>query len=290
MLRCYPTAPEYCSVIQLLQNATVLSNCSRMLWCYPTAPEYCSVIQLLQNAAVFRMLQCYPTAPECCSVQNAAVLSNCSRMLRCYPTAPECCSVQNATVLSNCSRMLQCYPTAPECYGVIQLLQNAAVLSNCSRMLRCYPTAPESWCPNLPKVSHVTPLLITLRCLPVEAHIVFKTLVLVNRVSKGNRPSLPSGSNCTFQPQQSITPPLVSWPSHPQGRAAPAQLSQSSSLSWHPIGGTCFPLKSGQRRPCPSSKTSYEEYLKELSQRPISIYLSARPSPCLYLSNFYLSA
>uniref|UniRef100_A0A4W5R172 C2H2-type domain-containing protein n=1 Tax=Hucho hucho TaxID=62062 RepID=A0A4W5R172_9TELE len=60
-------------------------------------------------------------------------------------------------------------------------------------------------------------------------------------------------SNSTPQPKHSVLPPLVSWPSHPYGRAAPTQPSQSSSLSWHPNSGTSFPLTSVQRSPWPKT-------------------------------------
>uniref|UniRef100_A0AAZ3RTY0 Uncharacterized protein n=1 Tax=Oncorhynchus tshawytscha TaxID=74940 RepID=A0AAZ3RTY0_ONCTS len=50
-------------------------------------------------------------------------------------------------------------------------------------------------------------------------------------------------SNPTPEPEYYVLPPLVSWPFHPYGRAAPAQPSPSLSLSWHSNGGTSFPLK-----------------------------------------------
>ncbi|KAM9546475.1 uncharacterized protein ACWYII_036801 [Salvelinus alpinus] len=48
-------------------------------------------------------------------------------------------------------------------------------------------------------------------------------------------------SNPTPQSEHSILPPLVSWPPHPYEGLAPAHTSQSSSLPWHPNGGTSYP-------------------------------------------------
>jgi hypothetical protein len=41
---------------------------------------------------------------------------------------------------------------------------------------------------NLPKFSHVTPLLHTHHWVPVEAHIHYKTMVLADRAARGTAP------------------------------------------------------------------------------------------------------
>jgi hypothetical protein len=64
-------------------------------------------------------------------------------------------------------------------------------------------------------------------------------------------------SNTSSQSEHSVPPPLVSWPSHPYKRSAPTQTSQSSSLSWHPNGGTSFPLMLGQQSPFIEEKCTY---------------------------------
>ncbi|XP_064879747.1 histone H3.v1 isoform X3 [Oncorhynchus nerka] len=48
------------------------------------------------------------------------------------------------------------------------------------------------------------------------------------------------------------TRPRSLGPPTPYGWSAPAQPSQSASLSWHPNGGASFPLMLGQQSPCPS--------------------------------------
>ena len=102
---------------------------------------------------------------------------------------------------------------------------------------------------NLPKLSHPTPphsllassqSLHPLWCLTTEQQ---EDLPL---------PTFRLCSNPTPRALRSATSGLLA--SHPYGRAAPAQPSPSSSLSWHPNGGTSLPLKLGQQSLCPSSK------------------------------------
>jgi hypothetical protein len=99
-----------------------------------------------------------------------------------------------------------------------------------SQVLSCHPAPPHT-------------------LLPVEACINYKVMVLTYGTARGSAAQ-------TLHPNPSI--PIC------QGRAAPAQPSPSSSLSWHPNGGTSFPLKLGQQSPCPSTENicNFKQYLK----------------------------
>uniref|UniRef100_A0A674BHI7 Palm2 and akap2 fusion n=1 Tax=Salmo trutta TaxID=8032 RepID=A0A674BHI7_SALTR len=59
---------------------------------------------------------------------------------------------------------------------------------------------------NLPKFSHVTPLIRTLHWLPVEARIHYKTMVLAYGAARGTAPPY---IQATPQPEHSVLPPQV---------------------------------------------------------------------------------
>uniref|UniRef100_A0A673X8Q5 Dual specificity protein phosphatase n=1 Tax=Salmo trutta TaxID=8032 RepID=A0A673X8Q5_SALTR len=78
-----------------------------------------------------------------------------------------------------------------------------------------------------PACSKTSPLRWTTpQCLPTR----------VQRTLELPLPTFRLCSNPTPQPEHSVLPPQVTWPSHPYGRTAPTQPSPSSSLSWHPNG------------------------------------------------------
>jgi hypothetical protein len=56
---------------------------------------------------------------------------------------------------------------------------------------------------NLPKFSHITPILRWLQWLPVEARIYYKTMVLAYGVARGTAPTFRLCSNPTSQPEHS---------------------------------------------------------------------------------------
>ncbi|KAJ8253560.1 hypothetical protein COCON_G00201720, partial [Conger conger] len=74
---------------------------------------------------------------------------------------------------------------------------------------------------NLPKYSHVTPLLTSLHWLPVMAHIKFKTLVLAFQAVKGSSPAYLQNTYTPARPLRSAS----------TGRLAPPPLRTSTSHS-----------------------------------------------------------
>ena len=83
---------------------------------------------------------------------------------------------------------------------------------------------------NLPKFSHVTPLLHRLHWLPVEACIHYKTMVLSYRTARGTAlPYLQAMLKSYTQPEHSVLPPLLL--AVPPEREDSSRSAQSS-LSW----------------------------------------------------------
>ena len=119
-----------------------------------------------------------------------------------------------------------------------------------------YPVCCSAPLFNLPKFSHVTPLLCDLHWLPVAARIQFKMMVLAFKAVKGTapvylqtlvRPHTPTRALCSSTSAGWLVPPSL------RANKA-AQWSRDSSLFWHLSGGMNSRPMSGQQNHSSSPK------------------------------------
>ncbi|XP_062319148.1 uncharacterized protein LOC134022004 [Osmerus eperlanus] len=112
---------------------------------------------------------------------------------------------------------------------------------------------------NLPRRSHVTPLLISIHWLPITARIRFKTLVLTFRAVNGTAPNYIKSLHQPYTPTRHLR-------SSSDNRLVVPPLKTSSSPVWPPNGGINSPPRSetltvsppsrkGSRRQFPGSTT-----------------------------------
>ena len=143
---------------------------------------------------------------------------------------------------------------------------------------------------NLPKFSHVTPLLYDLYWLPVAARIWFKAMVLVFKNVNGTAPVYRQTLVRPHAPVKhlALLHQLAGSYPHRREKTKPTQWSCSSSLFWHLSGGTNSLPMSGQWSHSPSStkdsRPSPHPHMAWLPPNPLSKNLKN-----VYVTSMFIS-